>query len=643
MAAKAAAGGSPQGPQVLTWLACIALAGGLLYVARAVLVPVALAVLLTFLLAPPVIRLQRLGLPKVVAVLAVVTLAFALLGGVGWLVTRQILTLAGELPQHRPRVEAKIENLKRAFGSGGGVVEDVSGFVEDVQTKLEDEVPAEGGSAEREAAALPPADPTRDAGRAKRPEPLLVRIEPEESGFAAALSAVAAPLVGPLATAGLVVVLVLFILLTREDLRNRIVSLSGQTNLAVTTKAIDEAGRRIARFLLMQAAINAVYGLAVTVGLLVLRVPYAPLWGVAAAVLRYVPYVGPWVAAALPLGYSVLTSSGWWQPLAVLALIVVLELVSNNIVEPLLYGRGIGVSAVGVILAAVFWGWIWGPVGLVLATPLTVCLVVAGRHVPELGFFNRLLGDVPEIEPHFVYYQRLLAKDDDEAEELLADHSQQVGLAAASETVLVPALELAKRDRMRGLIESEQFAFVVESAVEHVEDVPDVADSSAEPAGDANTDAGGAADRDELPLVFGYGLREPADAAMLALMERLLAGAPCRFMALSSSTLVSELIERIRTEGPYGLCLLGLPPGGLTYARRLVKRLRAIDPELKIAIGRWGAALSDRHRDALLNAGASYVGSTPAETRDHALSISRLQPAGSATASTRSAACGIDQ
>jgi hypothetical protein len=328
----------------------------------------------------------------------------------------------------------------------------------------------------------------------------------------------------------------------------------------------------------------------------------------------------------LPLGYSVLTSSGWGQPFGVLVLIGVLELLSNNVMEPLLYGRGIGVSAVGVILAAVFWGWLWGPVGLVLATPLTVCLVVAGRHVPALQVFNRLLGDVPEVEPHIVYYQRLLAKDDDEAEELFDEHVEREGIEAACEEVLVPALELAKRDQMRGVIEPDQLAFVLESVQEHLEEVPDGPKSSSDEGVDGDGGAAKVADIEDLPVVFGYGLRVQTDEAVLAVMSRLLKGSPCRFVPLSSSTLVSEVLDRIREERPRGICLLGLPPGGLTHARTLVKRLHAALPDLKIIVGRWGDTLPEKHKKALLDAGASYVSRSVSETRDQALSVARLAP-----------------
>jgi hypothetical protein len=343
-------------------------------------------------------------------------------------------------------------------------------------------------------------------------------------------------------------------------------------------------------------------------------------------VLRYIPYVGPWIGAILPLSFSVLTSEGWTEPLTVIGLTAALELVSNNVLEPLLYGRGVGVSSVAVILAAVFWGWLWGPVGLILATPLTVCLVVAGRYVPALAIFNRILGDVPEVEPHYIYYQRLLAKDDDEAEELFDEHAEQDGMALACERVVVPALELASRDRMRGLIESQQLDFILEAVEEHLEEAPAADSRSPRPQpAEASKD-----DSEPLrPLVFGYGMRDAVDETALAMLGRLLADDACRFEALPRTMLVSELIERIRQERPAGLCLLGLPPGGLTRARTLTKRIRAALPELTIAIGRWGTPLSEKHRTTLREAGVSYLGRTPAESREHVISMSRLTPSAS--------------
>jgi hypothetical protein len=404
-------------------------------------------------------------------------------------------------------------------------------------------------------------------------------------------------------------------LFKREDLRNRIVTLSGRANLAVTTKALDEAGQRIARYLLMQFIINVTYGLAFAVGLLFLGVEYAALWGVTAAVMRYIPYIGPWIAGVLPVLYSLLTSSGWGQPLGAVALVIVLELLSNNVMEPLLYGRGVGVSEVAVILSAVFWGWLWGPIGLVLATPLTACLVVAGRYVPAMSIFHRVLSDVSEVEPHVVYYQRLLARDEEEAEELFDDRIVETSLIEACSEVVIPALTSVKRDRMRGLIADDQERYILESVEEHLEETP--LEAVASPT----------APTESLPLVIGYAVRDPEDEVALTVLKKLLPAELCRFEILSRDMLLSEVAERIRDLKPAGLCLIGLPPGGLTHARSTCKRLRSLLPDLKIALGRWGRTIPDKHRVALREMGASYIGQSPAETLEHVHSLTRLQPA----------------
>jgi len=583
--------------------------------AQAILIPVALAVLVTFLLSPAVIRLQKAGLPKAIAVPLVLLSAVALVGAIGWAVTVQVIRLAEELPERQVQILEKIDRLAESFQGGekGGGGRSFGTLVEAIRQKVKEKT----------------APPESEGPFGL--DPITVRVEPEED-LTGTLETYLAPIAAPLATAGLVAVLVVFMLFKREDLRNRIVTLSGRAHLAVTTKALDDAGRRIARYLLMQLVINVSYGATLAVGLLLLGVPYAILWGTTAAVLRYVPYIGPWVAAALPFAYSLLTSPDWggpvgvWgQPLAIVGFVLVLEVLSNNVMEPLLYGRGVGVSEVAVILAAIVWGWLWGPIGLVLATPITACLVVAGRYVPALAVFNRILGDAPEVEPHVVYYQRLLARDEDEAEDLFEDEVAKTGLTKACESVIVPTLESTKRDRMRGLIEPDQVAYILESLGEHVEETPTPSREEASEPGEAPPAQTG--DAAELPLVLGYAARDAEDEAGLRVLVRLLTDAPCRFELVSRDVLLSELVADVRERRPAGLCIASLPPGGVTHARGLVKRLRSAAPDLAIAVARWGPASTDRHRAALLEQGATYVGRTPAETVQHVASIARLKPA----------------
>jgi predicted PurR-regulated permease PerM len=595
-----------------------ALIAVLLYWAKAVLIPIALAVLLTFLLSPLVIRLQRWGLPKAVAVPLVLLLALAIVGGIGWVVTAQVISLVDELPGRRDQILAQIERLSKSLQSDEEKPPEQSlgRLVEDIGDRIKEKTE-------------PDTKDGIDIGPIRIPVgPLPVRVEGDDD-LAGRLEASLSLVAPPLATAGLTVVLVVFMLFKREDLRNRIVTLSGRAHLAVTTKALDDAGRRIARYLLMQFVINVTYGLVFALGLFLLGVPYAALWGTAAAVLRYVPYIGPWVAAALPVTYSLLTSPDWgrpfgaWgQPLAVVGLVLALELLSNNVMEPLLYGRGVGVSEVAVILSAIVWGWLWGPIGLVLATPMTACLVVAGRYVPALSLFNRILGDAPEVEPHVVYYQRLLARDEDEAEEIFDDEVARSGLASACEAILVPTLQAAKRDRMRGLLDPGDITYILESIVEHTDEGPGPETARQDPAGLA----------DGRPLVLGYAVRDPEDDAALRILARLVADGPCRFEVLSRDVLLSELLADVRERRPSGLCLVSLPPGGMTRARSLVKRLRLALPDLKIAIARWEAAVPERHRAALHDEGATYVGRTPADSSQQVISMARLTPAAEPTA-----------
>ncbi len=615
-------------------LAGFVLTGAVLIWAKAVLVPLTLAVLFTFLLSMPVIRLQRLGVPKIVAVLLIVSFSFVAIGAVGWLVTSQVMTLVEELPNHYTAIKSKLRDVQSLqeggiFERAGQVLQQAN---EEVEAEAEARRIAQGGEGSESPSSMP---------FGVGPIPVVITNDDDEP-LTETIAPLLKPLLEPLATAGLVIVLVLFMLLKREDLRNRLVTLSGQTNLAVTTKALDEAGRRISSYLMMQFFINVTYGIAIAAGTWLLGVPYAALWGVAAAILRYIPYVGPWIAAALPIGYSLVTYTGefpilgnWAQPLGVVALIVVLELFSNNVMEPLLYGRGVGVSEVAVILGAIFWGWLWGPVGLVLATPLTACLVVAGRYVPALAPFNRMLGDAPEVEPHIVYYQRLLARDEDEAEEVFDEQVEQTSLAEACEQVIVPALELAKRDRAKRLIDAEKQAYILEWIAEHLEETPASIESAAQRDDEAqrqpDEDSQGVP-HEEHPVVYCYGISDAEDETAAAVLAAMLQDVPCRLKCLSRDRLISEVIDELRNADPAGLCLIGIPPGGLTHARGLCKRFRTVLPDLKIAVARWGPPLNEKAETALRKHGATYIGRTPAETRDHVESMMRLRVAQPETA-----------
>ena len=365
-----------------------------LYWAQAVFVPLALAVLIPFVLAPPVNWLER-WLGRVPAVLAAVTLVFVVLGLAGWGLTRQMDRLAEDLPRYRANILAKIADVR---GAGkGGTVEKLQETIEDIKTDL--------GQSE-----APP-------GTAS--QPILVASD-DVNGFAG--FAWLGPIVGPLGTAGLVLALVIFMLLERRDLRARLLGLFGHGHLTVTTNAFDEAGTRVSRQLLMQSIVNLVYGGVMWLGLYLLDVPYPLVWGTLGAALRYIPYLGPIIGAGAPILVSLAALPGWFGPLSVVGMFVVLELFTNLVLETALYAGAAGVSQVALLVSVAFWTWLWGPLGLLMATPLTVCLVVLGKNVPGLEFVGTLMADTPALAPEYGYYKRLLARDQSEAADLIERH-----------------------------------------------------------------------------------------------------------------------------------------------------------------------------------------------------------------------------
>ncbi len=371
---------------------------GAMYWAQAVLVPVALAMLLTLVLTPPVQGLQRLGVGRAPAVILVVALTSCLVGGLGWLMTRQFVELAAELPAYSDTIKDKIRSVREMASSPTGGK--IGKLIDEVSQELNEPAAAE----ESESEPSPRADTGPTTGQEVKnslakalPAPAPVVVQAETPAWFGQLTSALGSVGETLATFALSVVLTFFMLFHRESLRDRVILLVGHARMTATTKAFDEAIHRISRFLVMQLVVNGTYGLALAAGLVVLGIRYALLWGLLAAVLRYIPYVGAWIAATPPVLVSMAMTDGWAHPLMVIGLIVVLELLSNNVMEPLLYGRSIGVSPVALLVAATFWAFLWGPIGLVLSSPLTVCLVVLGKFVPQLQFIDILMGDKPAL------------------------------------------------------------------------------------------------------------------------------------------------------------------------------------------------------------------------------------------------------
>src|SRR6188768_536989 len=398
-----------------------------LYWAQAVLVPVALAVLLTFVLTPPVNWLER-KLGRVPAVLAAVTLVFVVLGLAGWGLARQMDHLADDLPTYRGNILAKIADV-RGVGKGGSV-EKLQQTIEGIKTDLGQ------SSAPR--------------GRASRS--VVVTSEPV-GGFTG--FSWLGPIIGPVGTAGLVLAMVIFMLLERRDLRDRLIGLFGLGQLTLTTRAFDEAGTRVSRQLLMQSLVNLVYGIAAGLGLYFLGVPYPFVWAALGAALRFIPYIGPVIGAGA---------------LWVMGLFIVLELFTNLVLETVLYAGAAGVSQVALLISVAFWTWLWGPLGLLLATPLTVCLVVLGKHVPGLEFLGTLMADRPALAPEYNYYQRLLARDQNEAADLVERYMKQNPPASVYDALLLPALNYAERDRLEGRLSPAEESTVSDATRELIGD-----------------------------------------------------------------------------------------------------------------------------------------------------------------------------
>ena len=560
----------------VTFAGCV-LVVAVLYWAQAVLVPVCLAILLTFVLAPPVTWLQR-RIGRVPAVLLVVVLVFTFLGLAGWAVVRQMSSLGTDLPTYRANIRAKARDVQGA-SSGSSV----SKF-EQAMTELQ-----------------------RDLGVAQ-PSGTSVNPVIVSSGPPRGFSAIGwlGPVLAPIGTALSVVVLVLFMLLEREDLRDRMIGLVGHGHLAITTKALDEAGSRVSRQLLLQTIVNGIYGAIAATGLWWFGVPYPLFWGAIGAVLRFIPYLGPIGAAAGAVIMAFAALPGWTRPLEVAALYAALELFTNFVLETVLYAGAMGVSQVALMVSVAFWTWLWGPLGLLMATPLTVCLVVLGKHVPGLEFLGKLLSDVPALTPENSYYQRLLARDQAEAAEIVERYAKTQPADSIYDAMLIPALNYAERDRLEERLSPEEESAVIEITREML----DLLAETPRPVAPASSRA--------TLRVLGYPANGPGDELALRMLTQVLSGLPVALDITTTRVMASELVEHVRAEGYSIVVIADLPPSAPSKTRYLVKKLRGSLPDVRVSVGRWShPSLSDESTQPLADAGAAHVATTLADTRKH--------------------------
>ena len=568
-----------------------------LYWAQKIFIPVAAAVFLTFLLAPLVTILQRRGLGRTPSAILVVLLAVLVLGGVSWLVTAEVASLADDVPTYTQNIKGKIRSLRQM--SEGSAMERLDEMLRDITGEWE-------------------AQPAGLKDGAALAKPATVVLQPEGPALLSRLSALLGPAMESLGGLALALVLVLFMLLKREELRNRLIRLVGDGRMTVMTKAVDDAGQRISRFLVRQLIVNVSFGLALSIGLFLIQVQHALLWGFLAALLRYVPYLGTWIMAALLMALSLAMFPGWLQPILVVGLIAALELVISNIIEPKLFGHSMGVSEVGLIVAAAFWAFLWVPVGLVLSSPLTVCLVVLGKYVPHLEFLDVLLGNEQALDADVSYYQRLLARDQDEATQLVLAHAKTSSLEQVYDGILVPALNYLKRDRACDDLTEADEQYILRATREIVEDLGERQTAAVIMAAIPVATSAASITLPRKAHILACPGHDEADRLALEMFRQLLDPTRWDVEVLSIEMLSAEMIALAGEKAPAVVCIGAMPPGGLAHTRYLCKRLRARLPDAKIVVGRWGLASDlEENQAQLREAGADQVEMNLQQTCNH--------------------------
>lgn len=567
--------GSDLGPMVLV------MSIAALYFARDILIPLAFALTLTFLLTPVVALLERLRMGRVVAVLLTVVASIVVACGAGWIIANQLVDVANQLPLYRQNIHAKIEafhlpaqgQLGRATASLQEIGRELAG-----QQAPSKAPPATGQSRKR------PITPPAVTG----PPPLPVQVMQPETNTWTDLRDWGTPLVAPVTRAGMVVIFTIFMLFKSEDLRNRLVRLVGLGKMNLTTQALDDASGRVSRYLLMQFLVNASFGMLFGLGLYWIGVPNAALWGVLAGLMRIVPYVGTLFAATLPIALSLAVFDGWLRPLLVFLLVAGLELIVANFVEPWLYGAHVGISSLALLVTSVFWAVLWGPAGLILSTPLTVCVVVLGRYVPHLSFLHILLGDEPVLAPEAQIYQRLLAMDQFEARTVIDQFLKGRSLIELYDSLLIPALSMAEQDRHKGAIDAAREEFLFLSINELIVEFSEYQPSSG-PSLDAAPEADGAEHRDgRILCLSAHDRADEVTAAMLAQLLEQKGFATLSFPSDGPSP--NELLALIETRQSDVVCISALPPYAFAPAQAMCKQIRERFPKLKVMVCVWGFA-----------------------------------------------------
>src|SRR3984957_8547974 len=547
-----------------------------LYFARIVLIPFALALLITFILTPVVKLLERIHFGRIPSAILVVLLSVGACGVVGWTVAKQFSQVVNQLPDYKANIRTKLTSL---HWKSPHALDNASQTMTEISKDLA------------------PAPPGQRSGDATLTHPTLLRPTPEAKPIPVeVVKSPALPLESMqnvlelLASVLIVLVFTIFMLIRREDLRNRLISLAGDGNLRLVTQTLDDASARVSRYLLLQFVVNTCYGIFIGTCLHFIVLPGALLWGVIVGTLRFLPYIGPPLGGIMPLLLSLAVFDGWTRPLIVLGLFVFTEVIVSNLVEPFLYGIHTGISSLAILVAAIFWTAIWGPIGLVLSTPLTVCVLVVGRHVPRLRFLQILLGDEPALTPDSRFYQRLLAMDYEEAREVLQKCLNEMSLEELYENVLIPALGLAEQDRHQNLLQDENERFISQSTRELIDELwaPRNGENTPESEGvRAETTLRAAAPDSTRPLtILCVPPRDEEDQMVGTMLAQLLqrAGHQAECLEVGSA---EHMLAQIPKQKPDIVCISALPPFAIPAVRALYGRMHGQSPNQKVIVGLW--------------------------------------------------------
>jgi predicted PurR-regulated permease PerM len=535
-------------------LLAIVVITGILIAAQAVLVPLALGIILAFILTPLVRAFDRLRLPRFAGVLLTMSLALGAVGAVGYVAWTQFVELSTQVTKYTSSMRRKVGDLKPADDAAlSRLTRTVDRVTEQLDENLADQ---------------------------RRAQP--VRVVPARASPMERVQEGMRTVFEPIASAVIVLVLVAFMLGQREDLRDRIIRLIGAANVTITTRLMDEAAQRVSRFILAQLLLNVAFGVLVGAGLYWIGVPYAALWGGLTAMLRFVPFVGTMLSALMPALLAFAVFPGWVETLQTLGLYLVLDLTFAYFAEPIVFGRRTGVSSFALLISALFWIWVWGPIGLLLATPLTVCIAVLGRHVRSLRFLAVIFADEPALQPHVRYYQRLLARDEDEANEVVNLKIDDAGTTGAMDVVLIPALELAVQHRAHNEITDEDYDFILETTADIVRQF--------EPAEKPREDT-------PMPIV-GVATRSPVDRVVLEMLCLAVESTQARFRIVAADVDGAGTVARVLEMDPQLVCIVSLSPTRGSEARGYCRQLRAQRPETKLLVLRPNVADTDASRSA---------------------------------------------